>query len=59
MKVGDLVKSIGPAGRYSKKPVLAIVVEILSPFRVRVLWCDNLEFDKGAKRLFEVINESR
>ena len=53
MKVGDLVQS------KRKHKSLAIVLEILSEYRITIMWCDNGEIDAGGKRLFEVISESR
>jgi hypothetical protein len=50
MKVGDLVRSIGPSA-----PDLAIVLEILDEWHIEIMWVDTGEFDAGAMSLFEVV----
>ena len=54
MKVGDLVRSTGPA-----RPDVAIILEIIDEWHIKIMWMDTGEFDGGAKALFEVINENR
>ena len=54
MKVGDLVRSIGPSA-----PDLALVIGIVNEYRIMIMWCDTQEIDHGGKRLFEVISECR
>jgi len=50
MKVGDLVRSIGPSA-----PDIAIVLDIIDEWHIEIMWIDTGEFDNGAKSLFEVI----
>mgnify|MGYP003665169034 CR=1 FL=1 len=54
MKVGDLVRSTGPAS-----PDIAIILEVIDEWHVKIMWMDTGELDAGAKVLFEVISESR
>ena len=53
MKVGDLVRSTGPSA-----PDIALVLEIIDKWHIKIMWIDTGEFDAGSKTLFEVINES-
>ena len=53
MKVGDMVRSIGP-----NAPDLAIILEIIDEWNINIMWLDTGEFDGGAKALFEIVSES-
>jgi len=53
MKVGDLVRSTGPSA-----PDMAIILELIDEWHIKIMWIDTGEFDAGAKALFEVISES-
>jgi len=47
-----LVRSIGPSA-----PDLAIILEIIDKWHIKIMWIDTGEFDAGAMSLFEVISE--
>ena len=53
MKVGDLVRATVPSSSD-----LAIILEILDEWHIRIMWTDTGEIDAGPKALFEVISES-
>ena len=53
MKPGDLVQSNRKHGS------IALVLEVLNQYRVRIMWCDTGEIDSGGKLFFVVISESR